>query len=137
MRNSKTMVAAVVVVLFFFPFINCIAAGTKAKNGQWQGDVNKSLSFVVENDMIKEFKMWASRSSFEQCRVKISQIPIEKNGAFFLKGPDDNFSISGKFTTPTTVQGKIIIKYCAPSAEGGKAAVFLVPLEREWTAKPK
>lgn len=135
MRISKTMAATLIVVLFSFHAIGCTGTDMKAKNGQWEG---KSLvSFIVEDGKMLEFKMLASRSSFEKCNVKISKIPIDKNGTFSLKGPNENFSISGKFMTSTTVQGKIILKYCAPSSEGGNAAVFLSPLEQEWTAKPK
>ena len=135
MKISKTTVTAIIGVLFSFCAIDCIGTDIKAKNGQWEG--KSSVSFVVEDGEIVEFKMFASRSTFEKCSVEIPEIPVDKSGKFSLEETDDNFTISGEFTTSTTVQGKIILNYCAPSSEGGNAAVFLVPLEQEWTAKPK
>jgi hypothetical protein len=103
------------------------------KAGPWGGET--SVSFVVESGLIRRFEMTASRSSFERCRLRIPQIPITRSGSISLAGK--GFTLRGQFDTPTSIQGKVTVTSCAPSSDGGNAAVFLVPLEDTWNAKPR
>ncbi len=48
MRISKTMVTAIIGVLFSFCAIDCIGTDIKAKNGQWRGNHQCPSSWKTE-----------------------------------------------------------------------------------------
>ena len=137
-------------LLQFLIVIGCIvsidtwAADVKPNTGEWKGE--PSVSFTIqEKGKISDFVIIVPLA-MGKCDIKISEIPIMKTGEIkftktgkiksFVTNSNEYFSISGKFKTPTLVEGKINIKIC-PDPEDKNNVIMLVPWEKEWAAKLK
>jgi len=137
-------------LLLVLMLVGCIvsidtwAADVNPNTGEWKGE--PSVSFTIkEKGKISNFAISVPLAMGE-CNIKISEIPITKRGEIkftktgeiksFATNTNEYFSITGKFKTPTSIEGKVNINIC-PDPENKNNVIMLVPWEKEWSAKLK